>query len=310
MESPQAIKIAVKTINQEVPSKYYLQALTELMNKFFLDSPNQHSFDIEAVCKEGENYVGVLHRVTANSRENKIKVILKIPPQNEARRRISFAVPFFAREILFYETVNPMFEDFQRNKVTTKDEIFNNVPRCYKTLTEEFKEGIIMEDLNEAGFEVFNRFENLTVDHINAVMRTLGKLHALSLSIKDQTPQLMKPFASLKDVLYQRLTDKALSTSTREKLVNRALNVALKSNNEFLIEKVKNLLSNDFCELLKSSSCGALAEPYAVICHGDCYNNNIMFKYDSVRLTISRLKFIFYQFMSFSERQTNKRSSH
>jgi hypothetical protein len=25
---------------------------------------------------------------------------------------------------------------------------------------------------------------------------------------------------------------------------------------------------------------GAAAEPYSVICHGDCWNNNIMYRYE------------------------------
>lgn len=284
METSKTTELSPADIEiHQAPPNNYQKALTQFIEETSFLLKGQYSLSFEAVCKKGENFVGVLHRcVAANSIGEKFQVILKIPPINEARRKISFAGPFFDREILFYEKVYPMFEKFQNEKGIPQNEMFNNVPKCYKILSGEPNEGIFMEDLKIAGFEIFNRFDDLSADHVKAVMRSLGKFHAISFAVKDQEPALMDPFINIKDVLHQRITNKELSTSTREKLINRAMNAVLESNNEILIEKVKKLLSNDFCELIKQCVDGSNAESYAVLCHGDCYTNNVMFKYDQV----------------------------
>src|SRR6202012_3513322 len=66
----------------------------------------------------GDNYIGVVYRVVAKNNEqpnetidtdhtktNDLSIIVKLPPQNAARREQFFARPSFVKEIWIYDEV-------------------------------------------------------------------------------------------------------------------------------------------------------------------------------------------------------------
>lgn len=67
-------------------------------------------FDLKTLMGSsiGDNYIGVVYRVLATTNDAKkddLSVIVKLPPQNTARREQFFAGPSFMKEIWVYDEV-------------------------------------------------------------------------------------------------------------------------------------------------------------------------------------------------------------
>lgn len=269
----------------ELPAEQYKAALNEVIENFYGADAKNCEVYIDAGSAKGDNYAGIVYRATIKEPKGKeLRVIVKLPPQNLARRDQFFARPIFLRESLFYDGLQPMFEKFQVDRgIDVEKEGFNQVATCYKSLTEDLFEGLFMEDIKVLGFEMFDRFNEVTADHVYCVMEALAKFHAISLAIKDQKPELLEPYTGMEDILLQR--DEAGRDTIRvwfdspKKQAEDTLNDCA---NEDLKAKVGEVLKADFFELLEGCINCEAAEPYTVVSHGDCWNNNMMFRYEVI----------------------------
>lgn len=87
-------------------SPIVMATLTKFLNEKF-DSKN-YVLNIELACQKGDNYMGIVYRITAStpdSLDGDIHLIVKVPPKNPLRRQQFFARPGFLREIQAYEEV-------------------------------------------------------------------------------------------------------------------------------------------------------------------------------------------------------------
>lgn len=136
--------------------------------------------------KKGDNYTGSVYSVKGTSNEIKskeIRLVLKILPPNEIHH-IQFKMSF-NREIKMYTELFPMFYAFQEScGVNPEQNGFFEYPKCYKFNNAEDNKFLILLDLRENGFEMFNRLDELTFDHVNLVMDTLGKFHGISFALR------------------------------------------------------------------------------------------------------------------------------
>lgn len=265
----------------ELPGEIYQTALKEIIKNNFSAPLADCSVTMSAASAKGDNYIGVLYRATITDPQGKeLCVVIKLPPQNAARREQFFARPCFLRESEFYETIHPLYKKFQEDKgIDVEKEGFYQIPLCYKSLTEDLSEGLFLEDLKVSGFEMFDRFKETTELHVNHVMTTLGKFHAISLAMKDQKPELIEEYKEMQDIFFQRDdTSKQQIKIWFDMLKKQAIDVLNTNENGDLRGRAEKVLEADFFELLMTCINGKDAEPYAVLSHGDCWNNNIMYR--------------------------------
>ncbi|XP_058983196.1 uncharacterized protein LOC131800389 [Musca domestica] len=267
--------------------------------KTFLDETfgqHKYNYNIDLATKKGDNYMGVVYRITVSvhsdaisDNKNDLKLIMKVPPQNPQRRQQFFAGPGFQREILAYRIFLPLVHDFQKSKCIKPNEMFIEYPRFYFSLREEFHEAICMSDIQEEGFYMHDRFKLLTREHVALTMRIYGKLHATSLAIKDQSPEKIQDLKCIVDIFEQRKDDPQLNDYF-ESLKKTALDCFDRERESFYWEKLNAYFSRgSFYNLMLMLLEPRTSEPLSVICHGDCWINNIMYKTENAGIADARL---------------------
>lgn len=160
-------------------------------------------------------------------------------------------------------------------------------------------ECIFLEDLKVDDFTMVNhRTEPITLEHVKLVMKGLAKFHAISLAMKDQQPEKFKKLASqLPDILIRK-DDKHMQDFLNfwPAAVIGAITDPVDAH---IKQKVEKLYERKQMDIAAESVDGKDAEPYSVICHGDLWTNNTMFKNDSNGKPID-LRFLDYQISRYS----------
>lgn len=163
------------------------------------------------------------------------------------------------------------------------DQGFHAFCKCYHTIDSEGNEALFLEDLKQRHFEMLNhRTDDITLEHASLVMSALGKLHGLTFVLKNQSPKKFQDLVHQMPEVFICGTDDYLREFFEE-LKSRIMGSLDSNRDSAIISKLTRLFGESHFDIAMRCVDGAAAEPYAVICHGDCWNNNFLFKYDEVR---------------------------
>ncbi|XP_055548805.1 uncharacterized protein LOC129732203 [Wyeomyia smithii] len=256
------------------------QALEDLLRKE-LPNSDLSSLKIQAGSNKGDNYSCIIYRAQVKTgNKSTVSIIAKLPPQDETRRKQFFVRACFEREILMYSEVFPMMMEFQRSKGVDPNEGFSHIPTYLQGSLTDHEEAIFMRDLCEEKFVMVDRFRIMTVDECLLMIRTLARFHAISFALKDQQPERMKRFQQMSDILSLPEADQLMQTFYAQ-MGARALGLLDEKQEPEVYTKTKRLLALSWTELAKNLLAAEPAEPYAVIGQGDCWQNNLLYKYEN-----------------------------
>lgn len=203
-----------------------------------------------------------------------------MPPMHPQRREQFFARPCFLREITVYEELLPLFERFQQEKeIDIPSEGFYHAPNCYHCISDEFTEALFMQDLKLDGYQMYDRCQEMSYEHALKAVESLAKFHAVSFAIKDQcvTDPAYKKCMEMEDIWLARRDNKMMNEYMTG-LSQRALGTLDPDKDERIYERVKGVLTQSYIGNLEKVICSEVAEPYAIVCHGDFWTNNILYK--------------------------------
>ncbi|KAJ3649966.1 hypothetical protein Zmor_021679 [Zophobas morio] len=237
-----------------------------------------YTINISGSSAKGDGYLGDITfvEVSGKSATNEEKVysfVIKSGKKSTELRDIMPIKSAFENEMLFYNKILPVFIDFQKEKGVK--EPFNNAPKCYDTIILEDMEVLILENLKQRDFILHDRKFPMNRAHVEKVVKTYGKLHAISFALRDQKPDLFKQLSrELVDIL--KLIKKTMKPPPKTyNLYGTIIKYAEEDNEHEVVAKAYSLHE----KVENAHEITNPNDPYAVILHGDCWNNNFMFKY-------------------------------
>ncbi|XP_077290752.1 uncharacterized protein LOC143914412 [Arctopsyche grandis] len=218
----------------------------------------------------GKNYMGKLHRleITSKEKELTLNLILKLAPSEPEMSSFVPIDQIFEREINVYTKILETFDAVQENI----PEVYKfRHAKCYKVVNEDVKKLLILEDLSVKDFRLVHKGESLDFPHTKLVITNLARLHALSFVLKKRN---MDELSRMSDYVKEHHFG-GLFQSYIQYVADITLSL-IKDDTE--IDKFKEYSKNIVDKFFEKRSSN-LAHPYNVICHGDCWSNNLLFKY-------------------------------
>ncbi|XP_060532512.1 uncharacterized protein LOC132705722 [Cylas formicarius] len=239
---------------------------------------------LEGTTEKGDGYLGdiMFVHVTAvkeNGKSKNYDMVLKAgKPSKELRKKFPVRLAF-VREVHMYSKVFPSFQRFVKEK---KVEPFQFVAECFGTLLSEDMEIIFCQNLKKIGYELHDRFIPFNMNHLALTLESYGKYHALSFVMRDQQPDIFQKLSEMECVWSAFAASETFPPMLKE--VEKHLYQILEDSNEMeMLKKFKARFTGDFEQTWKNLT--TAYEEQSVITHGDCWNNNFMFKYDPADVT-------------------------
>lgn len=242
--------------------------------------------NLSACCSHDDGFIGALTSVAiCGLRQkdgvelpDKLHLVCKLIPDNVTRRREYDIDILFEREVVMYNKVLPMLTQFQRDHGLTGEECFIKYPKCYVAIADAANDKyvIILDDLKVQGFKMWPKQQTPTPDHSRQTLEALAKLHAVSLVLKEQQPAVYEELKQYHDVFTPVMSKgfKCFLDLARARTIE-----ALGSTNEEY-SKIANKIFDNGAEYYGCATSPEVAERFGVLGHGDCWINNVMFRYN------------------------------
>lgn len=254
------------------------QELVHIIHKLAeLSNMKLNDYIVELGCEEFENFITGMFKVQLRGiiDGQKIKKNLWIKWHPDSKMRACYRESY-KREFIFYQAIVPKLLEVQ-NKIKNGEGLKMKFPNCILASSEYGKETIALQNLRKEGFKLRDRLCKANFDYVALVMKNLAKLHALAFVLENTNPIEFEEIARLchEDVQYCKPGPAPKSMSSYyEASVNVVLDAAAR-------DKLNRLTPDILTVLYKCTRPGS----YSTICHGDCWNNNILY---NVKVRISK----------------------
>lgn len=242
---------------------------------------------LTAVAK-GDNYTSELSRLRIKVQQHDGKVvdrwvIYKTLPLTELRKKYMKQAGLFRTEFRMYQDVLPELERIRREKEVGE-------PYWGESYALQNYESLLLEDLSVLGYKMGQRKEGLDFKHCTLVMRALGKYHALSVIHKERGDLIISDFNQHFLEKNVEMMEKFYQLSFEELIQS----IETKWDKEWVVyakalRKVSETVVRDIVKNFTIEN-----DKFNVLNHGDCWVNNVLFKYDFENNPVS-LRFIDFQ---------------
>ncbi|CRK94161.1 CLUMA_CG007678, isoform B [Clunio marinus] len=246
-----------------------------------------------------KGFIGLIRKCRIDDSKSSLSIVCKFLPDDDHHNKKYNSYKLFQREVYVYERILPSMEKLQLlYGLKYKDnQGFWAYPKCYQAKYDHENPAnsfILMENLSEENFIMKDKSIPSDFNHTHALLVQLGKLHALSFALRKENPEIFEEYKKLGDLMCLLMT-----TPFMRHLSPRDVQLASELFNnpdEYEIRDKVLAYKDDLWERTQKTLEGSLVEPFGVICHGDCWINNVLYNYhDEEMKNIKSLRLIDWQ---------------
>lgn len=262
-------------MNSTVPPKIY-----EAAKKAVNGDIDNYVVTVKEQNKKGEGYLGQVFFISLQDKRTgkDLSLVVKQAFFESTVREFSPIREAFLNEIYFYTTVWAKLSRFQE-KIPPEYRC-DKIGRCLATIPEENFERLVLENLKEQGFAMHDKKKALEKEKFELIFKSYGKFHAMSFAYKALNPEAFSELTKGIIDVYAKFAEKDnfkdFVKFTHEQCLE---NLQSRAEDE-IIEKYRHYTDGAIELFLQSLVNGK----YTAIIHGDCWSNNMLFKYDVSKL--------------------------
>ncbi|KAK8734904.1 hypothetical protein OTU49_005723, partial [Cherax quadricarinatus] len=242
------------------------------------------SWTVTDFTNKGDNYACIVTSVDVcyhkEGKDRKTSFVVKCNPCRALSIFNEFTTMAFQKEAGYYLELMPLF-NAQLSRVGREP---IRAPHCFFAHLTEQEEVIFLGDLRPEGFKMFDRMKGMDKAHAVLVLKELGKLHAASILYQKETSVVLEDKYTHIQKDFQSVSGgdefKKILTSQTENAAEMAERI---SGYEKVADWLKDFAPSSMDVLLEQLK---KSPPFDVLCHGDCWNNNILFRYDETGVPV------------------------
>ncbi|KAL7648247.1 UNVERIFIED_CONTAM: hypothetical protein RMT77_000153 [Armadillidium vulgare] len=275
-----------------VPLKSYELVSNELVTDALKNDkgPNAEllSWEIKPFTNKGDNYSSIVVGITVSYRKNEMDsectYVAKLNPLRPLNSNTENFENSYTRET---EVLNGIVEGMNNQlKQLGFDAI--KTPKLLSKNLEKGREAFVTENLRTQGFKMSDKMKGMDLNHSLFVVKELGRFHASSLLFEETLPTKYIPdtFNGVKGC-WLDADEKGIEEMGKfYSSITKPIESFLKTSGP-QYEKCCNWLSKNSHTLAKTFLNGMqLSNQFEVLIHGDCWSNNMLFRYNEDEIPI------------------------
>ncbi|XP_047501145.1 uncharacterized protein LOC125047086 [Penaeus chinensis] len=238
------------------------------------------SWAVKDFTQKGDNMATAVTsvdvRYSLKDADRRVSYVVKINPMRKETQIDAFTCNLIKKEIHFHTVILPELNEALTSAGCEK----LRIPAFYFAEKEPGRELLFFEDLRDRGFRMTDRKKGLDAAHANLVLKELARFHATSHILLARNGDLTDRYPLLK-------IDFATSTGQQREFLQGMFGSHLLPAINLLqeVEGYDSVLQwairsqQNVMDVLRDQVTDG-ASPFKLMCHGDCYSNNLLFRYD------------------------------
>ncbi|XP_042243292.1 uncharacterized protein LOC121880200 [Homarus americanus] len=244
------------------------------------------SWQVKDFTKKGDNYAcivtSVIVQYTLEGAQHETTYVAKIGRDFGTSPFKAFMNDIFIREGKCLGEILPKINEIMR-KIGHRE---ISVAKCFHCCFDEGKEILLMEDLRARSFRMFDRQRGMDAVHATLVLQELGRLHAASILLDKTLPShdFTKTWTCFTDEWMENEDfNKMFKTMIGNQIEGAAMIMKKVPNYERVVSWIEGIKETAIDIMIQSFRS---EDGEGVLLHGDCWNNNVLFRYDEAGVPV------------------------